>query len=297
MHGTGASMRRNAEYRAGELCRASLRMIDVGRRAPGQRGLELRLVAMIRHDEDRAAALRRASRTAAAARSTAHAPVVAPSCSADRLGRRVERTAPALIEALHQRGIRARARRPPTHGSRRRRRRRRALRRRARPSRRAPCAWGSPGAGCRWPILRRGRRPGGPARTAPASAPASSETTASTSESGRSAASASPSSTTYASTTRPALRSGTRTRTPGRHVRGQLLRDRVVEEAIELRQRRVDQDARDAPRGHVTAPREAARVMCPAGGGAGHSPAAARRSSTRSVRSQVKSGSSRPKCP
>ena len=93
----------------------------------------------------------------------------------------------------------------------------------------------------------------------------------------------SPSSTTVPVGDRPAARSGTHTRTPGT-TSSTARRDRVVEEAVELRQRRVEEHARDRPgTRHPDAPAQ--------------SPAARRRSAARSVRSQVKSGSSRPKCP
>lgn len=67
---------------------------------------------------------------------------------------------------------------------------------------------------------------------------------------------------------------------PGNRLSGELIGDGVVEEVIQLRERRVEDDAGD-----------------PAGRRHRYSPAADRRSSTRSSRSHVNSGSSRPKWP
>ena len=163
-------------------------------------------------------------------------------------------------------------------------------RRRARPSRRAPCAWGSRGAGCRWPIPPRGRRRGGPARRARGEHRHRRDDGVDLGErpiGGIRLADLDDEALDHAAGAAqrhldPHARAARRPRTLG---------DGVVEEPVELWEGRVDQHARDA---HArSAPplasgRPAARPQ---------SPAAARRSSTRSVRSHVKSGSSRPKWP
>ena len=88
------------------------------------------------------------------------------------------------------------------------------------------------------------------------------------------------------STSCPANR--TRTRMPGTRRLGQLGRHQVVERPVEVRQRHVHADARD---------RRPVRGSPVAALGGGQAPAADLRSAARSVLSQVKSGSSRPKWP
>ncbi len=210
----------------------------------GQSGRHLVLIAVVGDDQDRRRSrCQRARRRGGERDRPAAGPRPARQAHHSRLDR--ERDTPPAVDRLLEgagcvpgrngdgvRGQRGSARPPP-----------------ARPSRPAPAGSGSPAAGRRSPIRPPGRRRRARAATPPGAAPGSARRALRC----RSAAPGSPAATRV-STTKPVRQPSGAAQRHGDPHTGHDTRhpvgDPVVEQPVELRQRRVDQHTGDRRRGH-----------------------------------------------